>query len=237
MTMNSLTENTSLRRQQNIGAEPKKLSFTSRFSSTNRQKWWKKKKNSIYRTSRKLHTYVSAAAFLLLLFFAFSGLMLNHPEWFQGQRAQIEKKTILPQDILVESLATEFPAVALAKNVKALNDIPGDLSSFEDLGDGYQLAFRGLGGSSSVFVNTYTGKAEIRVREATLTDKIHVLHKGKNTGTVWSWIIDLTAYMTLGLSLFGFIILFTVKMRLKNSLKTIGVSLGLIAAAIAFSVP
>lgn len=234
--MSSLTEGIHLR----TGDKPstvEKPSFADRYYGPDRRKWWKKKKNEMYRMSRKLHTYVSAAAFLLLLFFAFSGLLLNHPEWFQGERTEIEQVITLPSKTLHNALATEFPATALATAVKKNADIPGKLSSFEDLGDGYQLAFRGLGGSGSVFVDTDTGETEIRVRTATLTDKIHVLHKGKNTGALWSWIIDLTAYMTLGLSLFGFIILFTVKMRLKNSMRTIGVSLGLIAAAILFAVP
>lgn len=236
MIMSSLTESISLRSSEETAPE-KVPSLKDRFYGPNRQKWWKKKKNEMYRTSRKLHTYVSAAAFLLLLFFAFSGLLLNHPEWFQGERAETEQVIILDINILQQATSTEFPAAALAAAVQQLTPVPGKLSSFEDLGDGYQLAFRGLGGSGSVFVDTETGETEVRIRHATLTDKIHVLHKGKNTGALWSWIIDLTAYMTLGLSLFGFIILFTVKMRLKNSMRTIGISLGLIAAALAFAVP
>ncbi|MEX0299699.1 MAG: PepSY-associated TM helix domain-containing protein [Kordiimonas sp.] len=234
--MSSLSESVLLR-TQDTGAAPKKVGLKDRFYGPERQKWWKKKKNEMYRTSRKLHTYVSAAAFLLLMFFAFSGLLLNHPEWFQGQRVQIEQTLELPEETLEAALATEFPGTALAVAVQQATDIPGTLTSFEDLGDGYQLAFRGLAGSGSVFVDTDTGETEIRIRKATLTDKIHVLHKGKNTGALWSWIIDLTAYLTLGLSLFGFIILFTVKMRLQNSMRTIGVSLGIIAAAIVFAVP
>ena len=236
MIMNSLIDSASHRAQQSDSIE-RKSALTGKVFNEDRKKWWKKQKNNIYRSSRKLHTYVSAAAFLLLLFFAFSGLLLNHPEWFQGERTQVETTITLPTNELQKALATSAPEVALADAIQQHTNLPGDLSSFEDLGDGYQLAFRGLAGSGSVFVDTETGETEIRIRKATLTDKIHVLHKGKNTGALWSWIIDLTAYLTLGLSLFGFIILFTVKMRLRNSMRTIGVSLGVIAAAIVFAVP
>lgn len=211
--------------------------LVAKFRSPEFKKKIKKKKNEMYRQSRMLHTYVSALAFILLLFFALSGLMLNHPEWFQSDRVKTDDVLTLREVDLKAASATGNPVQALSDLVSNQIYIPGELKNHEDLGDGYQLEYRGLGGSASVFVDLLTGEAEVTVRRATIADKMHNLHKGKYTGTVWPWIIDITAYLTLALSLFGFIILFTVKMRLKNSLRVIGGSTVFLGALIYFLVP
>ena len=222
---------------QRDGVVAERPGLIARYRSPEFQKKLKKKKNDMYRTSRMLHTYLSAIAFMLLLFFAVSGLLLNHPEWLQSERERLDTTYTVETDALTMAKASENPADALAVLIADGADVPGELKSYEDLGDGYQLEYRGLGGSASVFVDTETGEAEITVRKATFADKVHNLHKGKYTGTVWPWVIDITAYLTLILSLFGFIILFTVKLRLQKSLRIIGASIGLIGATIYFLVP
>ncbi len=37
--------------------------------------------------ARTLHIYVSMALLLLMLFFAFTGITLNHPDWFGASNA------------------------------------------------------------------------------------------------------------------------------------------------------
>ena len=43
-------------------------------------------KGAFYRTCRMLHAYLSAAAFVMLFFFATTGFLLNHPQWFEAAR-------------------------------------------------------------------------------------------------------------------------------------------------------
>jgi len=54
-------------------------------SETPKPKTWTRRLGSLFRW---LHTYVSLLGFLALLFFAVTGFMLNHPEWFyRGEAA------------------------------------------------------------------------------------------------------------------------------------------------------
>lgn len=193
-------------------------------------------KNKLYKVSRQLHFYLSAVAFLLLLFFAFSGLLLNHPEWLQGERVK-QETTIQINNILLQQIKeSKRPDVLLSEIIKDSVDVPGVVSRFIDLGDGYQMEFRGLGGSASLFVDSETGHVDISVKRATLVDKIHVLHKGKNTGQLWSILLDFTAIMTLILSIFGFVLLFTVKKRRTLTLQMIGLSTVVVSGVIIFGV-
>jgi hypothetical protein len=41
-----------------------------------------------YAWARTLHLYLSMLSFLAVLFFALTGLTLNHPEWFGGERME-----------------------------------------------------------------------------------------------------------------------------------------------------
>ena len=43
-------------------------------------------KGAFYRQCRMLHAYLSAGAFVMLMFFALSGLLLNHPHLHFCQR-------------------------------------------------------------------------------------------------------------------------------------------------------
>lgn len=194
-------------------------------------------KSRFYRLSRKLHIYLSAMAFLLLLFFAISGLLLNHPDWFSAPRVKGGIETTLPPTLFKQALGNDAPEQALAQLIKKQQSLPGELYDHQYLGDGYQLEFRGLAGSASLFVDEETGSVEGTMRRAGLAEKFHNLHKGKNTGAAWSAVIDFTAYAILALSLFGFFILFTVKLRLKNSLQILAASVLFLGVILIFLTP
>ncbi|MEL7041544.1 MAG: PepSY-associated TM helix domain-containing protein [Pseudomonadota bacterium] len=65
---------------------------------------WKFNKGAFYRTSRMLHAYLSPAAFLMLIFFAASGILLNHPDWFGADRKS-------HPIVLIELTETELAAI------------------------------------------------------------------------------------------------------------------------------
>ncbi len=86
--------------------------------------------------ARTLHVYLTLFGFMLLLFFAATGFMLNHEDWFLPQ--QITTGTIPVElcdpekrDNLVDRLAKDF-------------SVPGNLESADPAEDGstLQLAFR-----------------------------------------------------------------------------------------------
>src|SRR5690242_20539981 len=68
-------------------------------------------KISFYRQCRLWHGWLSAFAFLALMFFSATGLLLNHPEWFGDNSA------------LVESHAQFDPAALKGKNAATLSEL------------------------------------------------------------------------------------------------------------------
>jgi hypothetical protein len=57
---------------------------------------------------------------------------------------------------------------------------------------------------------------------------IQDLHRGKNSGTAWRWVIDLSAWIVIALSLIGYVLFFSLRFRLKTSLILTAASLAVL---------
>ena len=57
---------------------------------------------------------------------------------------------------------------------------------------------------------------------------IQDLHRGKNSGLAWRWVIDLSAWLVLALSLIGYVLFFSLRFRLKTSLVLTAASLAVL---------
>lgn len=191
------------------------------------------KKGTFYRFSRMWHAYLSAAAFIVLIFFSFSGILLNHPEWFNSVKATTPAMVTvnLSPETLEETLAGDLPGPALASIIENKARVIGafkaaDISNFD-----VTLRYTGVKGDTLVFIDRETGLAEIEVEPASLTSIIHNLHRGKEAGAVWKAIIDISAIIILAMSLVGFVLFLSLRLRLATSMKVIAgsvVGLGLI---------
>ena len=191
------------------------------------------KKGTFYRFSRMWHAYLSAAAFIVLIFFSFSGILLNHPEWLNsGKVATPAPVTVnLSLKTLEETLAGDLPGPALARIIEDEARVIGafkaaDISKFD-----VTLRYTGVKGDTLVFIDRETGLAEIEVEPASLASIIHNLHRGKEAGAVWKAIIDISAVIILAMSLVGFVLFLSLRLRLATSMKVIAgsvVGLGLI---------
>ncbi|MEI7932592.1 MAG: PepSY-associated TM helix domain-containing protein [Alphaproteobacteria bacterium] len=195
-------------------------------------------KGAFYRLTRMLHGYLSAFAFIALMFFSVTGVLLNHPEWFENYTPREAAKTVTLAKADIDTAARQKdPGRALAALVASKTDLPGAFSS-EDI-DGGQAILRldGPKGTSDVIVDMETGKAEVRTTKASFNSLMMDLHRGKNSGGPWRLVIDATAYVVLALSILGYILFFSLRFRLKTSLILTGVSLALLAAVMIWLVP
>jgi uncharacterized protein len=188
-------------------------------------------RGAFYRTCRELHGYISAIAFAALLFFSVTGITLNHPEWFENDKAQSSTSTI---DLRPDEVQGAKPD-ALAKLIEQRADLRGTFSSGEVLDGEVLLRFEGPKGNSDVAIDQQTGRAEIRVENASAFSLLNDLHRGKNAGPAWKAAIDIVAGLVLALSAIGFVLFLSLRFRLGVSLAltTAGLA-GFVCAIIAF---
>ncbi len=195
-------------------------------------------KIEFYRQSRLWHGYLSAFAFIALMFFSVTGLLLNHPEWLKREDARPqETRFILPASGMAAALKTPDPARALGALMPSHDGVGGVYASGEIDGDEAFLRFEGVSGNASVVVDLKTGAAEATRRKADAVTILNDLHRGKNAGAAWKLLVDISAAVFLILSLVGYILFFSLRYRLAQSLGLTVVSLAAMAAIFVWLVP
>jgi len=199
----------------------------------------RKLKSRTQKYCRMLHAYLSAFAFLILMFFAASGLLLNHPEWFAGGEIGEDKTTEANFSIeaLSDVASINDEGIAFAEFAKERLPLLGDFHSAEVFPEEEAfLKFSGSKGKSDVVIDLVNGKVEYEVTKASLVEIMHNLHRGKDSGAVWSKVIDVSAILILVMSMFGFLLMFFIKFRLVNSMVILGTSVVFFAVIYAFFV-
>lgn len=183
-------------------------------------------KLTLNRFSRAVHAYLSAFAFITLIFFAVTGLLLNHPEWFAKADRPEEISEIVLDPAALDRLSIDVePGEAIAAYLRQETRIIGQLSSADFFDDEVYLRFAGPRGQSDATVNLFSGESEIAVRRVGFIEFMNGLHRGRDSGAAWKLFIDISAILIFLLSLFGFILFFLIRFRRRTSLVLIGLSL------------
>jgi hypothetical protein len=195
-------------------------------------------KGAFFRLSRMLHAYLSAFAFLALFFFSATGILLNHPEWFENyQPAEHKVAFSLAPAELAAAKASKDRGRALAAAAGRHEPLPGAYASADIDGQQALVRLEGPKGAADLTIDLSTGKAEGRVTRPNMMALIQDLHRGKNSGVAWRWVIDLSAWLVLGLSLIGYVLFFSLRFRLKTSLILTAVSLAVLVVIAWLMVP
>ncbi|MEF9993978.1 MAG: PepSY-associated TM helix domain-containing protein [Acinetobacter sp.] len=182
-------------------------------------------RRDFYRHARYVHGWLSAFAFIILLFFAATGLLLNHPEWFKSEQQEQSFKLILPSTLLHSIQDQENPSQVILDYVRQQHGLIGRYKSSEVLDGEVMIRLESPAGSTDVWVLLDNGETEITSKPASTVSLLNDLHRGKNVGTAWSWLIDISAIIILLLSLAGYILFLTIKTRLVTNLILTALSL------------
>lgn len=185
-------------------------------------------RRDFYRHSRYVHGWLSAFAFLTLLFFSVTGLLLNHPEWFEPAKTEETTKLILPESVLKSIKQQENPSDAILNYVRQQQNVVGRYQSSEVMDNEVMIRLESPAGATDIWVMADTGETEITQKPASTVSMLNDLHRGKNSGSAWNWLIDISAIVVIALSLVGYILFLSIKTRLVTHLVLTAASLALI---------
>ena len=185
-------------------------------------------RRDFYRHSRYVHGWLSAFAFLTLLFFSVTGLLLNHPEWFEPAKTEQTTQLILPESVLKSIKQQENPSDTILNYVRQQQNVVGRYQSSEVMDNEVMIRLESPAGATDIWVMADTGETEITQKPASTVSMLNDLHRGKNSGLAWSWLIDISAIIVIALSLVGYILFLSIKTRLVTHLMLTAVSLALI---------
>ncbi|SIN92567.1 hypothetical protein SAMN05444166_1643 [Singulisphaera sp. GP187] len=174
---------------------------------------------------RWLHIYLSMFGLAAVLFFSVTGLTLNHPDWFYGEtersvqfQGQLSLTWLRPKTTEHENkgdLATEpqVNKLEIVEFLRSSHGIRGALADFKVDESECAVTFKGPGYSADAFIDRETGHYELTETSHGLIAIMNDLHKGRDSGAVWSVLIDVSAVLMTLISLTGLVLLFYLKRR------------------------
>ncbi len=160
---------------------------------------------------RFTHVYTSMISLLIVLFFGITGITLNHPSWTFGDETTISTYTgTLPEN----AASTDEAEFLLASEyVRTESNVGGEVADF-NLAEGEgSITYKGPGYGADLFFDTETGDYSVTVQQQGWVGVMNDLHKGRDTSTLWRWVIDSAAGLRVAVALTGLGIQFMLRRR------------------------
>ena len=176
------------------------------------------------------------ASFSILLFFAVTGITLNHQTWFNGEpkvarfTGTIEPARLNPPD----GAAVDQPPIVA--RLRSAHGIKAHMSDFRVDADQIGVSFKGPGYAADAFIDRKTGAYDMTESRMGAVAIINDLHKGRDSGAAWSQIIDLSAALMVLVSLTGLVLIFFLHKRLMLGLAVLGIGTAICVAVYVFLV-
>lgn len=166
--------------------------------------------------------WISAALCLLgMLVFSVTGITLNHASQIEAQPRVTDLRATVPPPVLRALQAAAASAAApvghapqlppvfrdwLARSWGVSDPAQGESEAEWSAAELY-LPLPRPGGDAWLRVDLASGEAEYEITDRGWISYLNDLHKGRNTGAAWRWLIDLFAVLCLLFSVTGLLIL------------------------------
>jgi len=193
---------------------------------------------------RWLHLYLSLAAFGTMLLFSVTGLSLNHPEWFGAGEPTIEDlEGTLDAALVGGADADDDPGgatvdrLAVAETLRARHALRGAVADFRSDPEETTVAWKGPGYAADAVIIRRTGRYRLTVARHGLVDILNDLHKGRDTGPLWSAVIDVSAGILVAVAVTGLLLVCWIRRRRLAGLFVALVGTLAVLAAAAWFVP
>lgn len=195
---------------------------------------------SLQKFIRLLHSYSSMLVLLLLLFFAITGITLNHPDSLYstaGKYSRQQTVSLPAQFKLAQLPQTEHEQALLASQLRDWlrqeHDVKASEFSYliEPESLLLEMDFKRPAGYASVIVDFNEHTAELDMEFGGYLALLNDLHKGRYAGFSWKMLIDATAIACIIFALTGFYLILKQNSRrsIGNCLAMLGIFISLLA--------
>ncbi len=149
------------------------------------------------------------ASFAILFFFAATGFTLNHQDWFTTQQKTVQSRGSLDP----RWLQGNVDKLQVVEYLRGKRGLHGAVDDFRVEDAQCSISFKGPGYEADVVIDRVKGTFDITETRAGLVAIVNDLHKGRDTGTIWSKVIDISALLMTAVSLTGLILIFYLHKR------------------------
>ena len=156
------------------------------------------------------HWISSAICLIGMLLFAITGITLNHAASIEAKPQVQQWSGVLPPE-LQHTLESQAGNAVLAVELRGWlreqvgQRIPARAAEWSD--EEIYLSLPRTGGDAWLAIERATGAVEFERTDRGVVALLNDLHKGRNTGTAWSWFLDIFAIACLVFCLTGLVLL------------------------------
>lgn len=108
---------------------------------------------------------------------------------------------------------SKIAKLEVVEYLRKTHPIKGAVSEFRIDNSEISVSFKGPAYSCDAFIDRESGSYELSEIKMGLVAVMNDLHKGRDSGTGWSWIIDISAVFLILISLSGLILLCFLKKK------------------------
>jgi hypothetical protein len=164
----------------------------------------------VYRLTHQLHWISAAVCFAALALFTITGITLNHASSIGAKPLVTSRAAQLPAS-LIPTLGAEATEEGVPASVGKWIDeefgIEAAAANAEWSEEELYLSAPGPGRDAWISIDRASGSAKFESTDRGWISYLNDLHKGRNTGLVWTLFIDIVAAAVLFFSLTGLVLL------------------------------
>ncbi|HTU12790.1 MAG TPA: PepSY-associated TM helix domain-containing protein [Allosphingosinicella sp.] len=176
------------------------------------------------------HWISSAISLIGLLLFTITGITLNHAAEITAEPQVNERRLTLPAPLLAQVAADEAPDTTKPLPAPVAEWVERELGvaargNAEWSPEEINLPLPRPGGDGFVTIDRTDGTVVNEITWRGWIAYLNDLHKGRNTGTVWKWFIDIFAIASLVFALTGLVLLYLHSKKRRSTWPLVGFGL------------
>lgn len=152
-------------------------------------------------------------SFAIVFFFSVTGLTLNHADKFTSEVKTVQEKGKLDSSWVNVTDTVKINKLQVVEYLRSKNNIKAACTDFIIDDAQLSVSFKGPGYAADAFIERSTGSYDLTKTMAGFVGVVNDLHKGRDTGSVWSVVIDISAVLMTIVSLTGFLLLLYIKRK------------------------
>ncbi|MFO1537571.1 MAG: PepSY-associated TM helix domain-containing protein [Actinomycetota bacterium] len=177
-----------------------------------------------HRWARWLHVYTSMIALVLVLFFGLTGLTLNHPQWTFGDAMETTRSEgTFPFDPLMADGTVNY--LRASEYAREELGVAGRITTFRTTGTEASISYRNPGYAADLFYDVRSGDYQVTVQQQGWLGVLNDLHKGRDSGSTWSWVVDVSALFLVAIAVTGLVMQLFLRKRRTSALALAGIGL------------
>ena len=173
----------------------------------------------VHSALRWLHIYTSMVSLLIVLFFGVTGVTLNHPDWLATEST----RQVSGQLTGAWKTGASVDWLVVAEQLRNAQGVHGNASDRRADSTEASITFKSPGYSADATIDMATGKYDLTIGYQGAIGVLNDLHRGRDAGSAWAWLIDATGGFLAFIALTGLgLLVYLKKVRVRALLTMLG---------------